>query len=84
MSRTIQVCLNEDDLNMLDKIKKYLENLQEEEFDGRSYMVTRRTGYGRHRSHHIKRKRINDTYAFKKVLDFFWIGNEDKILKSER
>jgi len=76
---TVQVCPKDDELNILMRLKAYLEYLQDREFEGKAYRTYR--GVGRRKT--IRRKKISFSYIYNQALNFFWNENETRIHEFE-
>jgi hypothetical protein len=62
---TIQIWVPDCDMDILRKLKEYFENLVDEEFEGKAWLVDRpRFGKGRR----IRRPRINDSYVVRQAI----------------
>lgn len=76
---TLQVWVNNDDMDILRRLKAFFEYEQEREFEGRAW----RKSAGR-RKKRIRRKIINDSYVYRQALNLFWTENEQFVLDFEK
>lgn len=78
---TIQIWVTDYDFEDLRRLKKYLEHKVEEEFEGKAW----RWDYGRRgKRKRVRPPKINDSYVYKKALNYYWLLNEKRVIAFEK
>jgi hypothetical protein len=77
---TVQIWINDEDMESLRRLKEYFEYEQDRDFEGKSWRV-HNIGMRRKR---IRRKTINVSYIYRQALNLFWCENEKYILDFEK
>jgi hypothetical protein len=77
---TVQIWINNEDMDVLRRLKAYLEYKQERDSEGKAWRMYTLAG----RRKRIRRKRINDSYIYRQALNLFWTENEKFVLDFEK
>ena len=79
---TIQIWVTDEDYRDLARLIEYIDDIQEEEFGDRAYLMGGRSGERRRKR--IHRKRINPSYVFKEAFRAYWFEHEQRVKDFEK
>jgi hypothetical protein len=79
----VQIWVNDENYEVLRRLKDFLQSEQEEQFEGKAYIVRSRGRFGRRRKR-IKRPKINPSYIFNEALNSYWIEKEEEVVSFEK
>jgi len=77
---TVQIWVNNDNMDTLRRLKAYLENEQDRHFEGKSWRM--RSSLGRRKR--VRREAINESYIYRQALNLFWAENEERVIDFEK